>query len=191
MDTKVINTVDDMWARVAYNADRKVSEFIDETMKLTEEDDKKYMLEAFEESTKSTCKRAHVGVVIADKMHIYGRGTNDAIDGHPTCKEVGCLMVNNHCKRTVHAEMNAIIHAQAMINKHCTLYTTHYPCPDCMKHINQAGIKRVVYLLGYNHDYTNHFSDGIEIVKIPQTDDVNPQRLDMIQYFASNTEDDE
>ncbi len=45
----------------------------------------------------------------------------------------------------VHAELNAILHAQRELSD-CSLYATVFPCSECMKAIVQSGIKRVVYL---------------------------------------------
>ncbi len=45
----------------------------------------------------------------------------------------------------VHAELNAILHAQRELPD-CSLYSTVFPCSECMKAIIQSGIKRVVYL---------------------------------------------
>ena len=43
-----------------------------------------------------------------------------------------------------HAEMNAIVFARKDIHG-CTLYCTHAPCPNCLKHCITAGISRVLY----------------------------------------------
>jgi dCMP deaminase len=47
----------------------------------------------------------------------------------------------------VHAELNAILAANAVLRgSEATLYcSAGFPCPDCMKHIIQAGIRRVVF----------------------------------------------
>lgn len=48
----------------------------------------------------------------------------------------------------VHAEMNAIFNYNGSIKDFngSTLYVTFLPCPNCAKHMVQAGIKNVVYL---------------------------------------------
>lgn len=45
----------------------------------------------------------------------------------------------------VHAEKNAICNATSSL-KLATLYTTLYPCNECMKDILQAGVTSIVYL---------------------------------------------
>ena len=49
----------------------------------------------------------------------------------------------------VHAELNAILHAQRELTD-CSLYATVFPCSECMKAVIQSGIKRVVYLNDLN-----------------------------------------
>ena len=62
-------------------------------------------------ATRSTCPRASVGAVIVKDNHILSTGYNGAPPGEPHCIEVGCLMLNNHCERTIHAETNAVVQA--------------------------------------------------------------------------------
>lgn len=45
----------------------------------------------------------------------------------------------------VHAELNAILHAERQLND-CSLYVTSFPCSECMKAVVQTGIKKVAYL---------------------------------------------
>jgi len=44
----------------------------------------------------------------------------------------------------IHAEMNAILFAKRDL-ENCTLYTLYGPCENCLKHLMQSGIKRIVY----------------------------------------------
>jgi dCMP deaminase len=47
-------------------------------------------------------------------------------------------------RRTIHAEMNAILTAREPLHGY-TLYCTHISCERCAVHIIQAGIERVVF----------------------------------------------
>ena len=96
---------------------------------------------------RSTCQRAAVGAVIVRDKRILTTGYNGSPSGLPHCTEAGCLMVNGHCVRTLHAEQNAIIQGalHGVDVSHSTLYVTHQPCLVCAKMIINAGIERVVY----------------------------------------------
>ena len=45
-------------------------------------------------------------------------------------------------RRTVHAELNAVLNARADLTG-WTMYSTKYPCSDCAKAIIQSGVVRV------------------------------------------------
>lgn len=97
-------------------------------------------------ATRSTCPRAHVGCVVVRDNRILVTGYNGSLPGCPHCDEVGCLVLHNHCKRTVHAEANAIYqssrHGIPLVGT--TLYCTLAPCSECEKIIASVGIKHVV-----------------------------------------------
>lgn len=44
----------------------------------------------------------------------------------------------------LHGEMNAIIFSRRDLEG-CTLYSLYAPCDNCLKHIIQAGIKKIIY----------------------------------------------
>ncbi len=102
-------------------------------------------------ASRSTCDRAYVGCVIVRERRILTTGYNGAPAGMPHCDEVGHLMENNHCIRTLHAEQNALIQAalHGISTKGATLYVTHQPCFTCAKLIVNAGIVRVIHGCGY------------------------------------------
>ena len=60
-------------------------------------------------STRATCPRASIGVVIVSKdHHVISTGFNGAPSGEPHCTDVGCEIFANHCVRARHAERNSI-----------------------------------------------------------------------------------
>ena len=105
-------------------------------------------------ASRATCDRKHVGAVLVRDRHILATGYNGSIKGFPHCDEVGHLMEDGHCVRTVHAETNAI--AQAAKNgtaiDGATLYTTASPCWPCFKLVVNAGIVRIVYAEFYRDE---------------------------------------
>jgi len=44
----------------------------------------------------------------------------------------------------IHAEMNALIFARRSL-KGCRVFITHGPCPNCLKHLLQAGTREIYY----------------------------------------------
>ena len=108
---------------------------------------------------RSTCLRRQVGAVLVKDKNILATGYNGAPSGIAHCLDVGCLREQmgipsgerHELCRGLHAEQNAIIQAA----KHgtsiegATLYSTTMPCIICSKMIINAGIRRVVYEIGY------------------------------------------
>jgi len=114
-------------------------------------------------ASRSTCPRASVGAVIVKDNRILSTGYNGAPSGELHCITVGCLIINNHCERTIHAETNAVVQAAKFgtsVNG-STLYMwsnrnhTNTPyegkpgekvdnCIKCTQVMKAAGIIRVV-----------------------------------------------
>jgi dCMP deaminase len=116
--------------------------------------DSYFMKIAFAVSERSTCDRAFVGCVLVLEKRILTTGFNGSPAGQPHCDEVGHLMVEGHCVRTIHAETNAIIQAalHGVSTKGSTCYVTHFPCINCTKALINAGITRLVYCDNYRVD---------------------------------------
>lgn len=69
-------------------------------------------------------------------------------DNSPTCKDLGeCMMVDGHCVRNVHAEVNAIVTAARLgyATGNSVLYSWNKPCYNCTITAIQAGVVRIVY----------------------------------------------
>ncbi len=129
--------------------------------------DNYFMNIANEVAKRSTCERAQVGAVIVKEKRILTTGYNGSPRGLPHCSEVGCLMDNEHCVRTLHAEQNAIIQAalHGIITERATIYVTHQPCFLCAKMIINAGLIRIVYDNEYPDDRSRDFLEqaGVEL----------------------------
>jgi dCMP deaminase len=131
---------------------------------------KYFMNIAHEVAQRSTCERAQVGAVIVRDKRILTTGYNGSPRGLPHCSEVGCLMDNGHCVRTLHAEQNAIIQAalHGVITEGAIIYVTHQPCFICAKTIINAGISEIVYGKEYRDDRSLDFLNqaGVEITAL-------------------------
>ena len=103
---------------------------------------------------RSTCDRAQVGAVIDNDNQILSTGYNGSPTGQPHCFDVGHLMEDGHCIRTIHGEMNAVLMAArfGVAIKGAKIYVTHFPCYYCMKSLINAGIKEVCYAQAYRID---------------------------------------
>ncbi|GLB46990.1 ComE operon protein 2 [Philodulcilactobacillus myokoensis] len=115
--------------------------------------DQYFMLQAVLISSRSTCNRLSVGATIVRDRRIIASGYNGSVSGDVHCTDKGCYMVDGHCLRTIHAEMNAIAQCakfgEATYNSE--LYVTDFPCLQCTKVLLQSGIKQINYLRDY-HD---------------------------------------
>lgn len=129
-----------------------------------------FMAIAREVAKRSTCERAQVGAVIVREKRILTTGYNGSPRGLPHCLEVGCLMDNEHCVRTLHAEQNAIIQAalHGVITEGATIYVTHQPCFICAKTIINAGISDIVYDREYKDDRSIEFLSqaGVKLIAL-------------------------
>jgi dCMP deaminase len=121
-------------------------------------------------SERATCPRMHCGCVIVRDRCVLATGYNGSLKGHPHCEDVGCYVINNHCVRTNHAEMNAICQAtrHGVILDGATVYVTNMPCSTCAKALIAAGIKRVVIFSEYHETVAEQFfsESGVMLERI-------------------------
>lgn len=97
---------------------------------------------------RATCPRRKVGaVLVSTDDRVLATGYNGAPVGMDHCTDVGCQVVDNHCQRAIHAEVNAV--AQAAMygipikGARLYLYTGEDripPCRECMKVLLAAGV---------------------------------------------------
>lgn len=134
--------------------------------------DQFFMAQSHLLALRSTCTRLAVGATIVRDKRIIAGGYNGSISGDEHCIDQGCYVVDNHCVRTIHAEMNALLQCA----KYGTpaagadLYVTHFPCLPCTKTIIQAGVKNVYYASDYkNNAYAMGLFNkaGVNVVHIP------------------------
>ena len=98
-------------------------------------------------AARGTCDRLYAGAVLVKNKRIIATGYNGAPPGLPHCNEVGHLMEEGHCVRTIHAEHNVLLQAAVISGastEGSTLYTKFNPCLHCAKYVVAAGVKRVV-----------------------------------------------
>lgn len=133
--------------------------------------DEYFLRIAVETAARATCSRKHVGAVLAKNKRQLVAGYNGSVAGLDHCDDVGHMMEDGHCVRTIHAEVNAIITAasEGISIRGADCYVTCRPCWNCFKSMANAGIKRIVYIESYRDD--DRVTDsaarlGIELIQM-------------------------
>jgi dCMP deaminase len=143
-----------------------------------------FMRYAYLAATRATCPRKHVGAVIVDPEHrVVATGYNGSPPNVPSCDDIGCQMVENHCVRTLHAESNALDYAGTRLAHNGTLYVTVTPCWDCAKRIIGARIMRVVY----DEHYESRYGKSTDVPDYLREHGVEVERFDekrMVKFKA-------
>jgi dCMP deaminase len=127
--------------------------------------DRYFMNLAIQAATRSTCPRKHVGAVVVRDRTVLSTGYNGSMRGSEHCTDAGCLMENDHCVRTVHAEANAIAQAarHGIRLDSAQIYVTASPCFNCFKLIANSGIDSVVFGEFYRDDRVMQFAEDLGI----------------------------
>lgn len=125
-------------------------------------------------SERATCPRMHCGCVLVAERFVLATGYNGSLPRAPHCDEAGCLVVNGHCVRTNHAEINALCQAtrHGVTLTKATAYITNMPCTVCAKALVAAGVVRVVVFSEYHDTLAEQFfaESGIELLRLPMPD---------------------
>lgn len=110
-------------------------------------------------SERATCPRMHCGCVLVREKRILSTGYNGSIPGEEHCEDVGCQIVDNHCVRTTHAEMNALLQCSVhgISTRGASAYVTNMPCTNCAKALIAAGIVEVVIFSDYHDTLAEDF----------------------------------
>lgn len=126
-------------------------------------------------STRGTCDRLKAACLLVDKNNrLVGAGYNGSLPGHPHCDEAGHLIVDGHCLRTLHAEVNAIMHSIGDLEG-STAYVLGTPCIDCVKKLLAKKVKRIIFA----RDYENQSRGGEYIFELAKTSGIEIRRADI------------
>lgn len=146
------------------------------------------MLQALVISTRSTCNRLSVGAIVVRDRRIIAGGYNGSVSGDDHCLDQGCYLVDGHCVRTIHAEMNAVLQCAKFgeATDGAEIYVTDFPCLQCTKMLLQAGITKITYLRNYHNDpYAQKLLD-LKHVAVQQVT-VDPQLLTHLSFDQPKT----
>ena len=122
------------------------------------------MAQAMLTSLRSTCGRKQVGAVIAQSGRPISSGYAGPPAGFPHCTPecAHAALATGGCRRTIHAEQNALAYAAryGISTDGATLYSTLSPCLECAKLLINSGIKNVWYYEEYR------MPDGIQLLRM-------------------------
>jgi len=114
-------------------------------------------------ASRATCRKTvdGVGCVITSRDgRVLATGYNGSVPGAPHCEDVGHLLLDGHCVRTVHSEANAIADAarRGIALEGAIAYITMKPCHNCLKLLSATGIWKVVFAEYYKgtHNEDEH-----------------------------------
>jgi len=109
--------------------------------------DRYFMNIAKQVASRATCDRLKVGCIIVRGRRILTTGYNGSVQGLDHCDEQGHDMVDGHCVRTIHAEVNAVIQAarDGVSIWKAEVYCIYLPCWECFKVLANAGIAAILY----------------------------------------------
>ncbi len=151
--------------------------------------DQYFMAQSHLLALRSTCERLAVGATIVRDKRIIAGGYNGSVSGSVHCIDEGCYVIDGHCVRTIHAEMNALLQCAkfGVPTEGSEVYVTHFPCIHCCKALIQAGIKSVYYAKDYkNHPYAEGlFRDANVHVEKVELEDlvVDTKSQEKLQYI--------
>jgi dCMP deaminase len=146
-----------------------------------------FMLHAHLAATRSTCDRGPellldpprrgVGAVLVRDHRALASGYSGSPPGEPHCCDVGHLMINGSCVRTLHAEENALLQCalECVSPRGATIYSTASPCWDCAKQLLRAGVARVLHA----EEYASRRGLSGDALDLLRRNGVEVERLDV------------
>ncbi|MCF6159859.1 MAG: ComE operon protein 2 [Furfurilactobacillus sp.] len=155
--------------------------------------DQYFMMQAVLLASRSTCQRLSVGAVLVRDKRVIAGGYNGSVSGDDHCIDVGDYLVDGHCLRTIHAEMNAVLQCAkfGIATDGAEIYVTDFPCLQCTKMLLQAGITKINYLRNYHNDpYAMHLVSlkNIEVKQINIPEDALTQ-FHIADYLTAQDDD--
>ena len=151
--------------------------------------DEYFMKSAIVAASRASCFNVHSGTVIVHDKTIVATGYNGVNGLTKNCLDKGYChkekktglpfeqtMNCGYCIGT-HSEMNALAHMNRIVHQDATLYTTVFPCNNCMKNILAARVKRIVYKRIYDEkEMINSLEMCEEAGVIVEQLDMSPER---------------
>jgi len=98
----------------------------------------------------SNCVRLSVGAVLVLDGRVISTGYNGTPSGYHNCGDVNSPCNDNSVHREwsqkyeIHAELNCLLHCP-VDKRGSTIYITHEPCMNCLKHTLASGITSIYF----------------------------------------------
>ena len=154
-------------------------------------------------ASRSTCLSRPTGCVMVKDKQVVSTGYNGSMPGVPHCSDEGrcyrrSIEASDDGKydfcRSVHAEANAVaLAAKAGVNLEGAIaYMTLFPCYVCTKLLVRAGIREIVYEMGYNSknaERDRHWQEVFEGVKVKvrQVQLSEEEKKMFVRFIENNT----
>lgn len=108
---------------------------------------------------RASCMRLNVGAVMVHGRSIVSIGYNGPPSGEAHCSGHSCAGWTTGCKRSLHAEANALERAPEGLSG-LDLYVTHSPCAACYDKIwNSGRVKRIFFCAPFRE--TSHLDNPL------------------------------
>lgn len=102
-------------------------------------------------SVLGTCNRLLTASSAEKDKRVVGFSVNGSLPGQPHCDEVGHLIIDGHCERTRHGEMNLKDNTdqEKLVNSRVRVVGT--PCLKCLKDLAGVPVREIRYTGSYNN----------------------------------------
>lgn len=126
-------------------------------------------------SKRSTCNRLNVGAIVVNGKNnkILSMGYNGSLKGHPHCTKDGCCIVDGHCVRAEHAEVNALNCLERKYEE-LTLFCTAMPCLRCLRRCLQDSVTKIYFEKWYDDKqrdtlFLNEHTKNLTVIQLRDT----------------------
>ena len=122
-------------------------------------------------SVLGTCDRLRIASGAVKDKRLRGVGYNGSVSGLSHCDDVGHLMVDGHCMRTRHGEVNLISNTDREHLKGAQVIVVATPCLECVKDLAHEGVAEIHYIglygnaAGKEHIETIAKEKGIKLIQ--------------------------
>src|SRR3989344_5560942 len=108
-----------------------------------------------------TCDRLRTAAGAVKNKRLEGVGYNGSVSGLAHCDDVGHLIVDGHCLRTRHGEVNLISNTERENLRGAQIIIIGTPCIECVKDLAHEGVAEIHYVGSYSNAQGTEHSQQI------------------------------